>query len=161
MLLTRLLSGAFLFLLMKYNSYRDLLKHPEWQRKRTEVLNRDDFTCQLCGDKGTTLHVHHHQYIGGNLPWEYPLENFITYCEICHQIVESLKETNYQLLSLSKADEQILPHSIVLARDTDVDEIVVLTYWFNSKEKKAYLMMRLSKSHLQALSNLITLAQKL
>ena len=31
------------------------------------------------------LHVHHKQYLAQREPWEYPLENLITYCENCHE----------------------------------------------------------------------------
>lgn len=65
--------------------YADQLKKPQWQKKRLDILNRDGFTCKACGDKETTLHVHHFKYQKGKLPWEYPDTNFITLCESCHE----------------------------------------------------------------------------
>jgi hypothetical protein len=65
-------------------NYSELLKDPRWQRKRLEILGRDKFTCQACGDKENTLHVHHFTYKTGKLPWQYPDANFITLCEFCH-----------------------------------------------------------------------------
>jgi hypothetical protein len=40
-------------------SYYDLLKHPEWQKKRLKVLEAAEFECATCGSKDKTLHVHH------------------------------------------------------------------------------------------------------
>jgi len=30
-------------------SYADKLKDPRWQRKRLEILQREDFNCEACG----------------------------------------------------------------------------------------------------------------
>ncbi len=62
--------------------YSEKLKDPRWQRKRLEVMQRDDFTCLNCGDKNQTLNVHHKQYHGN--PWESPPESLETLCEYCH-----------------------------------------------------------------------------
>lgn len=65
-------------------TYSEKLKSPKWQKKRLEVLNRDDFTCQHCGDTETELHVHHLKYSGE--PHEATLENLLTLCKDCHYI---------------------------------------------------------------------------
>lgn len=65
-------------------TYREQLLHPNWQRKRLDILNRDDFACQLCHDKESTLHVHHKQYAKGRMAWEYPNDELVTLCEECH-----------------------------------------------------------------------------
>jgi hypothetical protein len=66
-------------------SYFELLKHPEWQKKRLRIMERDDFQCRECSDKGTTLNVHHSYYTKGAKPWEYPDESLRTLCEVCHE----------------------------------------------------------------------------
>lgn len=65
-------------------TYSEKLKDPRWQRKRLEILERDDFTCRDCGDKDSTLHVHHCLYIRDNEPWDYDAKELRTLCEICH-----------------------------------------------------------------------------
>lgn len=65
-------------------AYSDKLKDPRWQKKRLEILNRDKFQCQYCGDKEQTLHVHHFYYDKRLEPWEYDEVDLITVCEDCH-----------------------------------------------------------------------------
>lgn len=65
-------------------TYQEILKHPFWQRKRLEILQRDDFTCIKCKDKHTNLQVHHLYYENDLYPWEYPNEALISLCELCH-----------------------------------------------------------------------------
>ena len=69
---------------MKKN-YSDLLKDPRWQKKRLEILQRDDFRCQSCDDNTSTLHVHHLKYDNDLKPWEYENDDLITLCETCHE----------------------------------------------------------------------------
>lgn len=64
-------------------TYSEKLKDPRWQKKRLEILNRDNFTCIYCGDNKSTLHVHHLMYLGDN-PWETPNECLDTTCKDCH-----------------------------------------------------------------------------
>lgn len=73
-------------------NYNELLKSPEWQKKRLEVLTRDNFTCQSCGDEETQLHVHHKRYVYNNKPWEYNLNDYLTLCSGCHESVTLVKK---------------------------------------------------------------------
>lgn len=66
-------------------SYGELLRDPRWQRKRLEIFDRDDFACQNCGSESRELHCHHRSYERGREPWDYPNQNFVTLCFICHQ----------------------------------------------------------------------------
>jgi hypothetical protein len=70
--------------------YSDKLKDPRWQKKRLEVFQRDEFKCVGCGDKETTLHVHHRKYKGE--PWDAPMDHLETLCEDCHEWMEEFKE---------------------------------------------------------------------
>lgn len=68
-------------------TYSEKLKDPRWQKKRLKVLERDDFTCQVCGDDKKTLHVHHKKYSAKN-PYDEPMQNLLTLCCYCHQLIE-------------------------------------------------------------------------
>lgn len=77
---------------MGETTYADKLKNPKWQRKRLQVYERDNWTCQLCSDESTELHVHHISYEPGKQPWEYELDNFTTLCKHCHGAVTIYKK---------------------------------------------------------------------
>ena len=83
---------------MAFISYSEKLQNPLWQKKRLEILDRDHFTCTICGDKETTLHIHHKEYIKGNEPWEYQDDNFQTLCKHCHLVTEYFKSKQEVIL---------------------------------------------------------------
>jgi hypothetical protein len=66
------------------SEYSKLLRHPKWQRRRLEVMQRDGFKCCKCGGDDIELHVHHKRYIKGRKPWDYEMGNFQTLCKRCH-----------------------------------------------------------------------------
>jgi len=66
-------------------TYSEKLRDPRWQKKRLEILNRDEWECRRCLDKETTLHVHHVYYEDGKEPWEYPDKALVTLCATCHE----------------------------------------------------------------------------
>lgn len=75
----------------KHASYNELLFRQEWKDKRQQILIRDNYTCQFCGNTDKSkLHVHHRQYHFIERldtfcnPWEYPDECLITICTNCH-----------------------------------------------------------------------------
>lgn len=58
-----------------------------WQKVRKTILERDNYTCQRCGEEGDkSLHVHH------IVPWleshDNSPENLITLCCSCHRTIE-------------------------------------------------------------------------
>lgn len=73
---------------MKQTTYQRKLSHPEWQRKRLEILNRDNFTCQYCEAKDKELHIHHIYYLPNTLPQNYPDDAYTTLCYECHLFEE-------------------------------------------------------------------------
>ena len=80
---------------MAYKTYKEKLLDPRWQKKRLFILERDNWTCQICKDTETSLHVHHRWYEKNRNPWDYPNEAFTTLCEKCHDggILNLDKET--------------------------------------------------------------------
>ena len=70
-------------------NYQELLKSPEWQRKRLNIFNRDDWSCKSCGDTKNQLHAHHIYYEKNLKPWEYDDECIVTLCDSCHQDIHS------------------------------------------------------------------------
>ncbi len=66
-------------------SYLQKLRDPRWQKMRLKIMERDEFTCKICGDKKNTLHVHHRWYRRGADPWDYPETALVTLCAKCHE----------------------------------------------------------------------------
>ncbi len=82
----------------RQSDYSTKLRDPRWQKLRLQVLERDEWTCQLCCDSESTLHVHHKTYQRGKEPWEYELDNFLTLCESCHEEESKSRQEMEQLL---------------------------------------------------------------
>ena len=71
---------------MSYKSaYAQKLRDPRWQKKRLEVMQENEFSCEICGDDSSTLNVHHKQYLKGFEPWEYHARQLACLCESCHE----------------------------------------------------------------------------
>lgn len=76
---------------MDYKMDNKQYLNPQWQKKRLEILERDEWCCQKCSDTKQTLHIHHRYYTKGKKIWDYPNEAFITLCKDCHK-----EETDYR-----------------------------------------------------------------
>lgn len=87
------------------STYYELLKHPNWQRKRLEILNRDGFACTNCGDIDSPLHVHHGHYERGRKPWEYEDITLHTFCEDCHRIAQERLSLLYLVVARMSQSE--------------------------------------------------------
>jgi hypothetical protein len=79
-------------------TYSDKLKDPRWQKKRLEILDRDGFSCCSCGDKESTLHIHHKRYLKGKEPWEYENDLLVTLCEDCHKRWDILRSEIIEII---------------------------------------------------------------
>lgn len=85
-------------------TYSDLLKDPRWQKKRLEILARDEWKCQSCYDSETTLHVHHKHYHKGHKPWEYEDRELVTLCENCHEAIDDEDDRLKDVMSFIRMD---------------------------------------------------------
>jgi len=65
--------------------YKKKLISPKWQKKRLQILQRDNFSCRSCFDIDSTLHVHHVRYLMHHEPWEYDSNDLLTLCDECHK----------------------------------------------------------------------------
>ena len=62
-------------------AYEAFLQSAAWKKIRTEILVRDNFTCQECGEPGSQVHHLNYDRFGGK---ERP-EDLSTICEYCHR----------------------------------------------------------------------------
>lgn len=84
----------------EYKPYSEKLRDPRWQKKRLEILQRDQFTCVSCVDIESELHVHHGYYAKGLEPWEYPDDTLWTLCNRCHKQAEAWLKEIHELIGL-------------------------------------------------------------
>lgn len=67
------------------SSYFEKLRDPRWQKMRLEVMQKNEFCCEICGDSTSTLNVHHKAYFKDREPWEYLSQQLSCLCENCHE----------------------------------------------------------------------------
>lgn len=70
-------------------TYSEKLRDPRWQKKRLEILNRDEWTCRYCLDTTIELQVHHKKYNGD--PWQANNDDLVTCCKYCHALLSVFK----------------------------------------------------------------------
>jgi 5-methylcytosine-specific restriction endonuclease McrA len=76
-------------------TYAEKLQDPRWQRKRLEIMKKDDFKCAYCASENQKLNVHHRYYVSGRDPWLYPDWSLVTLCDSCHKGYHSHSECNF------------------------------------------------------------------
>lgn len=127
------------------STYSENLQNPKWQKMRLKILERDEFSCQKCGDDNETLHVHHKHYLADKKPWEYPQELLITLCKVCHQeetenILKSCQLLLYAIkekfLSSEINDLACYIHGTELQLPPDVCMAIICYVLKNEKIKK-------------------------
>ncbi len=102
--------------LFRKSGYTEKLADPRWQKKRLEILERDEWSCRWCGDSKSELHVHHLVYRKGLQPWDVKNGDLLTLCRTCHE-VEAPKR---------QAAALYLVASILRERDIYVEDIGLL-----------------------------------
>jgi hypothetical protein len=79
-------------------TYKESLEDPRWQKRRLEILSRDNFTCQKCFDSKHSVYVHHRAYVYGRAAWDHPDELLVTLCKKCHDAEHKNWEKEYARL---------------------------------------------------------------
>ena len=117
------------------DSFAEQYKHPKWQKKRLEIMKRDDYTCRYCDSKEKELQIHHIEYEKGKKVWEYEDGNFLTLCKDCHKRVTdlfiNLKRRSESLEFIELAEELIAVWEFS-GQSTDLREL--LNYLVNQTE---------------------------
>lgn len=69
---------------------------PEWDRIRSIVLERDNYTCHGCGHRALKyMNVHHLEESGENTP-----ENLTTICVACHAVLHIGRNLDLQVIEI-------------------------------------------------------------
>lgn len=110
-------------------TYKEKLLSPKWQKKRLHILERDNWTCQLCGDQDTTLEIHHFKYSGN--PWDVDDGFLVTYCKHCHGAVELINKS-YDKISIISCIKSIdydnIKLSMIMQNDDNLFAVLLVTY---------------------------------
>jgi hypothetical protein len=84
------------------NRSDDLYYSQKYKQWRTSVYERDDYTCQLCGERGNTLNGHHIYKVSDYPDLIFEINNGITLCYDCHFHEVNGHEKEYEIEFLSK-----------------------------------------------------------
>lgn len=68
----------------KVNKNKQIRADFRWKEWRQKIFERDNFTCQDCGQKGGYLEPHHKKKVSDYPELAYNVDNGITYCLKCH-----------------------------------------------------------------------------
>lgn len=72
-------------MLIDKTSHPELLNHPNWHKKKLEILEKSGFECINCRSKEKTLDVYHSYYEKKLKPWEYPENSLYCLCGECYK----------------------------------------------------------------------------
>lgn len=87
-------------------NYSQKLKDPRWQKKRLEILQRDEFKCCYCNDEKTELQIHHLKY--RKEPWDVDNQHLITLCKDCHSFITYNKNIDVIRIIKQITDDAVL-----------------------------------------------------
>jgi hypothetical protein len=117
----------------EYKPYWEKLRDPRWQKKRLEIMQRDEFHCVDCGTDLETLNVHHDYYEKNKDPWEYPSESLHTVCETCHETRTTTRAQLDRVLSVLSPShyqiENVLGFAFGTAIFLKTDVTIYATEW--------------------------------
>lgn len=130
-------------------TYAEKLKNPKWQKRRLEILNRDEFTCQMCGDKESELHIHHEKYTGE--PWEAHEDTLRTICFHCHAVVELLKDEDNEIVirKVLKYETGAMDVALVCILEKGLAHYSICFLSFNKHDKKIDQIMSFAPATLR------------
>lgn len=139
----------------KQSTYSEVLRDPRWQKKRLEILSRDNFTCRSCDSTTETLNVHHCFYERHQKPWDYPDGSLVTLCETCHEIEADAIETKINFTNALASKGARAEHFACLAKALNGNELISEIEYFIAiiewalTSNSAHEMILYAKEHVQ------------
>lgn len=121
-------------------TYQEQLQHPLWQKKRLQIMEKNDFKCSECGAGQKTLHIHHGYYARGRKVWDYEDETLHCLCDECHSKYGNIAEKIHRLIAtrtltglnvlneeLSKIEAEKRSHTVKIAIELFGRDVVSVT----------------------------------
>jgi len=73
----------------KYKRYIHTTATKKYRKWRMKVFERDNYTCQFCGERGCYLEAHHVKGWAKFPKLRYDVENGVTLCKECHRLTRT------------------------------------------------------------------------
>ncbi len=115
--------------------YSQQLDTSEWKLKRLEILERDNFTCQVCMSN-EDLQVHHKKYLWDKKAWDYPNEYLITLCMHHHILFEYDKNPDTFTLKFIGTYEKLEKMTIIRDKTHNQDQWIDNCQNIDSKKQR-------------------------
>lgn len=74
------------------NELTRLRRSAKYSTWRSEVMERDKYTCQHCGASGVYLEVHHMKSFAKHPELRFEIDNGLTVCIPCHGIIDKKRK---------------------------------------------------------------------
>ena len=104
-------------------TYSEKLRDPRWQKRRLQLFEAANWTCESCGTKTETLHAHHGYYKRKTEPWDYPDYTMHVLCESCHGEMQALLESTHHFIGCySKQELRSLNHILDTMRHSHTED---------------------------------------
>lgn len=127
-------------------TYSEKLKSPKWQKKRLEIMQRDNFKCRSCSSVDKQLQIHHIIYINKyKNPWDYSNEFLITLCEDCHKY-ESEENVNTSALFLLEKFVELTNLTLSRLELITIEEYLLKQDGYTDKEALKMSFLKLIQS---------------
>lgn len=134
-------------------TYSEKLKDPRWQKKRLEILNRDNWTCQLCGNTEAELQIHHKTYKKNKEPWECEDSNLITLCRYCHEMETAFSAGHLKIIeAFGTKNEKGLTNLFYLVK---CEEYTIIATAFYEKDGDLHAGQIIDKTDLELMQEML------
>lgn len=85
----------------EYKRIRDSIEYAEW---RNAVFKRDDYTCQICQNRGGKLHADHIMPFAIFIELRFDIKNGRTLCEKCHRKTDTYGIQTHKMKQYSQSN---------------------------------------------------------
>lgn len=100
---------------------REQYRHPLWQKRRLEIMEKAEFECSFCGAREKTLNVHHKHYIKGRNVWDYSDDELECLCEECHAKIHGVRQALNALIADSGMLDMVYGYALGIQWRIDHD----------------------------------------